>query len=487
LGVDKIQPLQAENTPFTPFPFFEARATLFEKNHGGMPKGRGFKLKRILTISVAMGLLVSPETLTALGNSVGKTGQGFVGFVLLAGVIHLLTTLAYDTTSALYPGPSGEARLIRKAFGAVAAVVSPVCARVTTAVFASSALLATAGYAFNEVFLYWFPNLEFSFCLLGFLLLLNLAGENAAAIGQLVFVGLAVGGLLLLSLVGFWEWGNPPPTIQETPSPLAHVQQAGLASLLVFVGFDLAHFAGETPDNPAKAMMYAILLAGLVFCCWGWISVKYVPSSSLAETSIPYVKAARAVLGQWGRILMGLIVLTGSAAAVNALLMGVSRMIAAMTADGLLPSFLAKGKNEATIGLLLLTAAVAAMIGSGMAGEPILETYIKAGIWFWLLHYAVLHGAVFLVAAQTRQGSVSRSWLGHWVLTFPGLAAMVLALTGMLLLERDWHRLFEVSLVLFGIVLGLSSFWIALSRKKGWLTQLQSTTTRETGGLDFPQ
>ncbi|MDY6954646.1 MAG: hypothetical protein SWE60_24345, partial [Thermodesulfobacteriota bacterium] len=128
-------------------------------------------MTRIFTISVAMGLLVSPEALTLVGNSAGGAGQGFVGFVLLAGLAHLLVSLTYGRAFALYPGPFGEARFIRKAFGAIAAVVSPVCARVTVAVCASTALLATAGYVFNEVFVYWFPNLGFSFCLLGFLLL----------------------------------------------------------------------------------------------------------------------------------------------------------------------------------------------------------------------------------------------------------------------------------------------------------------------------
>jgi amino acid transporter len=422
-----------------------------------------------------MGLLVSPETLMVVGNSVGQAGRGFVGFIILAGLIHLLTALTYGRTFALYPGHGGESRFIRKAFGAIPAVVSPVCARVTMAVCASTALLATAGYVFNEVFIYWFPNLGFSFCLLGFLLLLNLLGKNAAATGQLIFVGLAMGGLLLLSVTGLLEWGNPPPVIPDGPPPLTHRQQAGLAGLLLFVGFDLAGFAGETPDNPAKAMMATILLAGLVFCCWGWVSTKYVPLSRLADTSIPYVKTARAVFGESGRIWMGLIVLAGSSAAVNALLMAVSRMMTAMAADGLLPAFLARGINEATIGFLLLAAAIAGMMGSGMAGEPILEVYIKAGMWFWLLHYAVIQGALFSMAARAWRGSGSQNTGGYRILPIAGLAAMVLALAGMLLLEKDWGLLLRLVLILFGIVLIFAAFWVLLSSKKGWLPRYEET------------
>ncbi|MDY6836364.1 MAG: hypothetical protein SWH78_00190 [Thermodesulfobacteriota bacterium] len=427
-------------------------------------------MTRLFSISVAMGLLLSPEALTVAGNATGRAGHGFVGFVLLAGLAHLLVSRTYERAFTLYPGPSGEARFIRKAFGAIAAVVSAVCARVTMAVCASTALLATAGYVFNEVFLYWFPNLGFSFCLLGFLLLLNLLGKNAAAIGQLFFVGLAAGGLLLLSLVGFLEWGNPPPAIPQAPTPLAHMPEAGLACLLLFVGFDLAGFSGKTEHHSARAMMAAILLAGLVFCCWGSVSLRFVPAGKLAHTSIPYVKVARTMLGQWGRIWMGLIILSGASAAVNALLMAVSRMMTAMAADGLLPPFLAKGRGHATIAFFMLAAAVAAMMGLGMAGEPILETYMKAGTWFWLLHYAVIQGALLATMARLGPGAGIQKEAGDWVLSISGLAAMVSAAIAMILLEKDWSLLGPV-IVLLAMGLFLAAFWIFFSSKKGWLTQ----------------
>ena len=110
--------------------------------------------------------MVSPETFTVVGNSAGKAGHGVGGVILLTGLIHVLTTLDFGRMFAQYPGLSGEACFIGKALGAVPAVVSPVCARVTVAVCTSTAVVATAGYVFKEVFVYWFPNLGFSFYLL---------------------------------------------------------------------------------------------------------------------------------------------------------------------------------------------------------------------------------------------------------------------------------------------------------------------------------
>jgi amino acid transporter len=431
--------------------------------------------ERVLLMSVALGLMVSPEALTVVGNSAGKAGHGVGGIILLAGLIHLLTILGFGRMLAQYPGPSGEACLIRKALGAVPAVVSPVCARVTVAVCASTAVLATAGYAFNEVFVYWFPNLGFSFCLLGVLLLLNLQGRKVAVMGQLVFVGLTVAGLLFLSVTGLFEWGNAPPVTPIVGPRLAHLPQVGLACLLLFVGFDLAGFAVETPDNPAKVMLAAILLAGLVFSCWGWVSAEYVPLYKLADTSIPHVKAARAVLGEKGRLWMGLVILAGSSAAVNALLMTVSRMMTAMAADGLLPPHLARRKDQATIALLLLAAAVAAMMGSGMAGEPILEVCIKAGMWFWLLHYGVIQGSLLAITARSSYRSGIRKTARHRVFPIAGMAAMGLALTAMFLLETEWRLLLRLVVTFFGIAVIFAALWIPLSRRRGWLTQCEKT------------
>jgi amino acid transporter len=416
-----------------------------------------------------MGLLVSPEGLTVLGNSAGRAGYGLTYFVMSAALIHILTAIAYGRIFTQYRGPFGEVRLIRKAFGAIPAVLVPACGRVTVAVCASTALLATAGYVFNEVFLYWFPNLGFSFCLLGVLLLLNLFGTRVAAAGQLVFVGLVLGGLLFLSVTGFFGWGNPPPPTQDGPSPLAHLPQIAVASLLLFVGFDLAGFAGEDRGNPAKAMMAAILLAGLVFSCWGWVSAKYVPLGRLADTSIPHVKAARAVLGETGRIWMGVIILAGSSAAVNAILIAVSRMMTIMATEGLLPPFLAMGKNRATMGMFIIVAAVAAMMGSGMAGESILEVYIRAGICFWLFHYAVIHGALLVMAVRALPGSPMQTPRGRQIFPIAGLTAMALTLTGILIMETEWRLLLRTVVILFAFGFAFAAFWVPLSRKKGWL------------------
>ena len=96
--------------------------------------------------------------------------------LLVAGGLHVLTAHTYGRLG-LHPAVrEGESQILRATFGPLVATVLPLCARVIYTVSAATGILAIAGYVFNEVFVYWFPNLGFSFCLLGMVVGLNLGG-----------------------------------------------------------------------------------------------------------------------------------------------------------------------------------------------------------------------------------------------------------------------------------------------------------------------
>ncbi|MGD8985083.1 MAG: APC family permease [Desulfobacteraceae bacterium] len=352
-------------------------------------------------IAIAMGLLLSPGSLTILGNNMGIAGASFLVVILTGLVVHFFTALSFGELSLHFPGADGEARLIKESIGPTPALVLPLCSRVLFTLCAATSILAAAGYAFNEIFILWFPNLGFSFCLLGFLLLINVLGPRVSSRAQIFFAAMAVLGLLLLSIVGLLHLGKASPTIEvSSPHPL-RMSRMILFGLVLFVGFDLAVFAKESDDHhPMKlirSMILGILLAAIIFALWGFVSFNYVTPSKLAETTVPHMLAARKIMGQNGRFIMGLVILAGSCAAVNALLMAVSGMISGMAKQGLLPAFLSLRSKRVPFALILLVLGIATMMAAGMAGEPLLEIYTKTGIWFWLLHYATIHISVLIM------------------------------------------------------------------------------------------
>ena len=422
-------------------------------------------------IAVSVGLMLSSESLTVLGNNVGVAGIFFLAFILAAILLHLFTALSFGELLSPFPGPEGEARFMKRALGSIPAIVLPIGSRVLFTICAATGILATAGYVFNEMFLYWFPNLGFSFSLLGLLLVINLIGRRFSEIAQVVFVSLALLGLLFLSTVGLSGLGNDPSATVTDSQSSFHITRAVLAAPVLFLGYDLAGLTIERtrtrPFDVAKAMLGGLLLVGLVFCLWGVVSLKYVSPERLVDTTIPYTLSAKAIMGQKGRVLMGIVILAGTCAAVNALLMAVSRMIAGMSAQGLLPSFLGAARNRAPVPFILLGIGIGAMMASGMAGEPVLEVYIRAGIWLWLLNYAVIHLCVLIT--RRRFPERYKSLQGRSYQIFPAVAfiSFIMILSGLLWTDGNFALLIKS---IFFVIAGLSLYgllWVRFGRKVG--------------------
>jgi len=59
-------------------------------------------------MAIAMGLSLSPGSLTILGNNMGIAGAAFLVVILTGLVIHLFTALSFGELSLHFTGPEGE-------------------------------------------------------------------------------------------------------------------------------------------------------------------------------------------------------------------------------------------------------------------------------------------------------------------------------------------------------------------------------------------
>ncbi|UCD31080.1 MAG: APC family permease [Desulfobacterales bacterium] len=427
------------------------------------------KLSIIVPLTIALGVILSPESQVILGNGMGSGGAFFSIAIVLAVLAYFLTALSYSELPRRYPGLSAESELLRKSFGSVPATILQLSSRVLFAVCASTGILAVTGYVFNEVFVYWFPNLGFSFCLLGLLLLINLLGRKVTITAQITFVTVALVGLALLVVVGFLGLGNASAAAE--PLDFEAVNLVGLApvGLLLFIGHELALQGrsqnGESRGNPPLLLLGGIVLMGVIFTSWGLISLKYVSMQRLAGSTIPHMIAAREILGQNGRIIMGIVVISGGLGAVNGLLFSVSIMLSGMAHEGLLPSFFAGRNDRATATLLLLVFGIAAMMGLGMAGEPVLEIYTKAGILFWLLTYAAVHLAV-LISVRSRTMELKESGVVSWhpLVSIMGLLIMLGGFRWLLWTDPNSAEIVEFMLMVSGVLFIFTASWLGFGR-----------------------
>jgi L-asparagine transporter-like permease len=211
---------------------------------------------------------------------------------------------------------------------------------------------------------------------------------------------LSLTGLLSLVISGLLVHGGR--TAEQTLGTLWETGMLSMSTtgLFLFIGFDLAGFFNDVrrknSDFSIQTMVFGIVITTVVFLCWGWISMKSVPLDRLSETTVPHMITARAVLGQTGRMVMGIVILAASFSSVNGLLLGTSQLASEMADRDLLPHILKFSFSRVSLSLILLVLGIGTLLYLGMAGKPVLELFIQAGLCLWLLYFGALHLAVLL-------------------------------------------------------------------------------------------
>jgi hypothetical protein len=391
--------------------------------------------------------MLSPDTLVFFGNSIGAAGW-WLFLALSAGiVIHLTTLHSFRVLQATSGNPVNG---IQQSLGRRKAAILLICGKLPFAVCASAGLVVSAGFVFNEVFAYWFPNFAFAFLLLAAILLLNLFGRKTALVTQIVAIAVACIGLPILTTDGLFNISGAG-SANEMGADFDFRYLA--AAVIVLIGFDMGLYAGgDDRDNflqPFRAVAMALISGGVLLALWGLATMAVVPAAKLESSTIPHMIMARKALGQTGRMIMGMVVICGVIAAVNALMLSISAMMRQLTRQmahhlthrptsgdcGSRKDAYASKTRVATI--VFAAGASALLMAAGFAGEPVLETWIRSSLVLWLAYYV----AVNLLAFRVGRDAGSLSGLGQApsakALKVLSIAGTALAAAGLVLLEPE--------------------------------------------------
>ena len=385
----------------------------------------------ILTIGFASGLMFTPDTLVLFGNGLGGVGLVLILALPLAFLVHLGTVQSFreleETTGDPVTG-------FQRGLGNRAASIATLAGKIPFAICASAGLVVTAGFVFNEVFLYWFPNFTFAYLLLATALLMNLFRPQAVPASQVVSIALAGIGLLILAVAGLLQ---PADTRSVSGSISSFDYRYLAAAVIVLVGFDMGLYAGLEPrpvaSQTARAMAIALVAGGAVLTLWGVGAMAMVPSAKLESSTIPHMIVARKALGQPGRLIMGAVAIFSVFAAVNAMLFSISATAAKLT-----ESFKVLSTGKIRVAALLFTGGASAfLMFLGFAGEPFLETWIRGGMVLWLIYYMSINVAAYRIKPapiQKTDGS-RQSPVVH--LKGLGLIGTALGVAGLIFLEPE--------------------------------------------------
>lgn len=375
-----------------------------------------------IPVTIALSWMLTPEVLVRLGNGVGEGGLPFLALLAGAALVSGLAVMVIRQPGLQTGHGYDPAALLLQGLGRRPAAALT-AGRISLAVLLPTGLLVSAGYAFNEVFVHWFPNFGFSFILLAGIVLLHLAGERTAQAMQPVFVTIALGCLLMLLPAGLADWRSAIAAPEAMPSPLT--LSTALSPLLLFLGYDGPSSGNRDQRRPA---LLAIAIGALLFLALGLVALHTVAAARLAESTLPHMLVAREIAGQPGRTLMGGAVIAGVAGAVNGLFLMTGRSLADLAGHGLLPR-VAGRPLMMRVCPVLFAGLISLSLMTGLAGHEIFEDLIEAGLLLWLAHVAGLCFAVGRIAGRSDQPAplppLLASGLGLLVLSF----CLFLALT----------------------------------------------------------
>lgn len=276
-----------------------------------------------------------------------------------------------------------------------------------------------------------------------------------------------VGGILTQSLFGWLTGANP-----SIYGILGILSGASLV-FFAFIGFDVVATSAEETKDPHRTVPRGIMLGlGIVTTLYVLVSVVItglVSYKVLAkQDDLSLATAFHLVGADWAARVISLGALVGLTTVVMVLLLGLTRIVFAMSRDGLLPRSLSTTRNGVPARLQIIVGVVIALIAS-FTNVEILSDMINIGT----LSAFVLVCVGVPILRKTRP-DLDRPFRVPGSPILPWIAAAACAWLMVNLTVETWIR-FIVWLVIGFVV------YFAYSRKHSLVGKRLATITTETG------
>lgn len=394
-----------------------------------------------LSIALLFTWLLSPESLALNSKFAGIAGHTAIIFFVLGGGLVLFCTSQMYHPQLAASGFATDSQIFTQVWGRFSAGSILLGCRIPFLLFGATGVLVSAGFAFNEIFLYWFPNFLFAGLLLVLVCLVNFLPVRSVLMFQTLCVGVAMFAILLLAILGLTGEGMKSISFFAGNGTTNYWTMAGI-TVLPFLGIDLMEPGRRRSFALWGTFGFVLFHSLLVF-----LALRAVEPGRLAGSSIGYMLIARGVAGELGRQIMGLVVISGTLACVNGMFLLVRKGFSDMEAQGARPVLW--GRPWAVS--LFFAGIIEAMMMSGVAGEDRLETQIQGCLLLWIFYMAaktVTSAHLLQISGQEKGmfsplggGALFALFVGLW-LTNPEFVYitkfMALTVAGALLFSLFW-------------------------------------------------
>ncbi|PLS32043.1 amino acid permease [Bifidobacterium margollesii] len=263
-----------------------------------------------------------------------------------------------------------------------------------------------------------------------------------------------------------WQWATGmTPSIYGIPGILSGAALVFFA----FIGFDVVATAAEETDNPKKSVPLGIgigmLLIIIMYVAVAVVTTGMVSYRDLAKADSPSLATAFELVGaNWAAKIISFGIVLGLATVVMVLLLGLTRIVFAMSRDGLLPRGLSKTGVHGTPAMLQIVCGVIVALVAAFFDIGVLSDMVNIGT---LSAFTLV--AISIPIMRRKRPDLKRSFTmpgNPWVPILIGLANLWLMLN---LTVLTWARFVVWLIVGFIIyfVYGYRHSRLGLNQLKG--------------------
>ncbi|GAB2856905.1 amino acid permease [Lentzea nigeriaca] len=355
----------------------------------------GSDLKRSLGVGhltmISIGATLGTGIFVVLGQAVPLAGPAIVVSFVLAGITALFSALSYAELAGLIPASGSSYSYTYATLGEIVAWVCGWCLVLEYGVSVAAVAVGWGQYV-NEL-LHLVTGLRIpdvlsqppgaggivnipAVLVVVISMFVLLGGAKGSARTNTILVWVKVGALLMFCAVAFtaFKAGNLQPLF---PLGLAGMSAGAATLFFSYIGFDAASTAGEEAKNPQRDLPRAIILSLVVITAL-YCAVALAAVGAMSWQSFEGTEAALSrvltdnVSGAIWPILLSIGAVVATTSVVLTVLYGQTRILYAMSRDGLVPSIFAKLSprtgvpfvNTVVVGLFIGVLAALVPLGS---------------------------------------------------------------------------------------------------------------------------
>ncbi|MET8679895.1 amino acid permease [Streptomyces sp. NPDC004647] len=328
-------------------------------------QGEGGTLRRSLGMwqltMISIGATLGTGIFVVLGEAVPKAGPAVTVSFIIAGLTALFSALSYAELAGTIPVSGSSYSYAYATMGELIAWICGWCLILEYGVSVAAVAVGWGEYL-NELLdgtigvtiptalaappgdggIFNLPALLVVLLSMAFLL----GGARESARANTIMVAVKIGALLLFCAVAFTgiRAGNYAPFM---PLGMAGVSAAGATLFFSYIGFDAASTAGEEAKNPKRdlprAIMLSLLIVTALYVLVAAVAVGAMPWKGFQDSEAALAGIMENVTGQsfWA-VLLAAGAVIAIASVVLTVLYGQTRILFAMSRDGLVPKVFSK-------------------------------------------------------------------------------------------------------------------------------------------------